>query len=232
MGNAFICTQIFHDIALNICYQNNFPVKEEIIDINNKNYNNIDNKNNIYEKKLNALKKYFNKDESGIKNNINNSENRKKHLNDKKHINSLNRLSDDKYELMIKRLLEQKNIRRKGPKRRETIRKEEKIKLIINEILSLNLKEIQDKKNNNKNNIIENKENDLLIKNINNLKLRSASISDKISFLPNNNLNSNININNLQHINTINEIINESSGYSGLYKKKTTQTNSPQCKRH
>ena len=236
MGNSFICSQFFQDIKLSICYQNNCTEKEEeeIIDISNNNYNDKDNKdnNNKYGIKINELKNYFNeKCEETVNNNT--IERPKKHLNKKKHINALNRLSDNKYELMLKRLLEQKNVKRKGPKRRETIRKEKKIKKIVNEVISGNLKAIQENKNNNnKKNDIQKEENDLLIKNINNIKLRSASTSDKNAILANINVNKNLNKNNLQHLNTINEIINESSGYSGLYKKKTTQSNSPQNKRH
>ena len=236
MGNSFICSQFFQDIKLSICYQNNCTEKEEeeIIDISNNNYNDKDNKgnNNKYGIKINELKNYFNeKCEETVNNNT--IERPKKHLNKKKHINALNRLSDNKYELMLKRLLEQKNVKRKGPKRRETIRKEKKIKKIVNEVISGNLKVIQENKNNNnKKNDIQKEENDLLIKNINNIKLRSASTSDKNAILANINVNKNLNKNNLQHLNTINEIINESSGYSGLYKKKTTQSNSPQNKRH
>ena len=240
MGNAFICSQFFHDIKLSICYQNNCSEKqeEEIIDINNNNYNDKDNNenkvnnNNKDEINIQELKNYFN--EKGCDNINNNTiEKPKKHLNKKKHINALNRLSDNKYELILKRLLEQKNVIRKGPKRRETIRKEKKIKNKINEVILDNARVIESKKNNNnKKNDIQNQENDLLIKNINNIKLRSASTSDKNAILVNNNVNLNLNINNFQHLNTINEIINESSGYSGLYKKKTTQSNSPQNKRH
>ena len=239
MGNSFICSQFFHDIKLSICYQNNCSEKEEeeIIDIRNNNYNDKDNKenkgnNHKYEINIQELKNYFNEKGYDTINN-NTIEKPKKHLNKKKHINALNKLSDNKYELMLKRLLEQKNVKRKGPKRRETIRKEKKIKKIVNEVISGNLKVIQENKNNNnKKNDIQKEENDLLIKNINNIKLRSASTSDKNAILANINVNKNLNKNNLQHLNTINEIINESSGYSGLYKKKTTQSNSPQNKRH
>ena len=235
MGNSFICSQFFQDIKLSICYQNNCTEKEEeeIIDISNNNYNDKDNKdnNNKYGIKINELKNYFNeKCEETVNNNT--IERPKKHLNKKKHINALNRLSDNKYELMLKRLLEQKNVKRKGPKRRETIRKEKKIKKKIKEEILDNTRAIQTKNNNNNKKNEQNQENEILIKNINIIKLRSASTSDKNAILANINVNKNLNKNNLQHLNTINEIINESSGYSGLYKKKTTQSNSPQNKRH
>lgn len=238
MGNSFICSQFFHDIKLSICYQNNCSEKEEeeIIDISNNNYNDKDNKenkgnNHKYEINIQELKNYFNEKGYDTINN-NTIEKPKKHLNKKKHINALNKLSDNKYELMLKRLLEQKNVKRKGPKRRETIRKEKKIKNKINEVILDNTRVIQAKKNNNNKKNDQNQENEILIKNINIIKLRSASTSDKNAILINNNVHLNQNTNNLQHLNTINEIINESSGYSGLYKKKTTQSNSPQNKRH
>ena len=53
---------------------------------------------------------------------------------------------NNQYELMLKRLLEQKKIERKGPKRRETIRKENNIKIIINDVIE----DFKNKKSNKK----------------------------------------------------------------------------------
>ena len=238
MGNAFTCSELFQDIKLNICYQNQCSEKEDQqILVNIQNYDNNKNNNtnkNQYEKKINELKKYFNKNGNEIVNNFNKKQKSKKYLSKKKHINALNKLSDNKYELMLKRLLEQKSIKREGPKRRETIRNEKNIKIFVNEIISENLNEIKNhQNNNNKIEIKDNQENNLLIKNINIKKLRSSCISEKVESIQNNlYLNKNKNIYNFHQRNTINEIINESSGYSALYKKKTTQSNSPEHKKH
>ena len=129
---------------------------------------------------------------------------------------------------MLKRLLEQKNIKRNGPKRRETIRNEDKIKILINEILLENINEIKNNKNNEK---ILNQENDLLIKNINNQNFRFSATIDKNQILSNN-LNSKKHLYNYQYRNTINEIINESSGYSALCTKQTKKTNSSKNKKY
>ena len=87
---------------------------------------------------------------------------------------------------MLKRLLEQKNIKRNGPKRRETIRNEDKIKILINEILFENINETTNNKNNKNNEKILNQENDLLIKNINNQNFRFSATIDKNQILSNN----------------------------------------------
>ena len=232
MGNSYICTpnKYLRDIKLNICFQyQSSEIKDDQIIIN------INNDTNKYEKKINQLKKYFNENE--IKNEIeymeyiNKKKKNKKHLNRKKHNNDLNRLSDNKYELMLKRLLEQKNIKRNGPKRRETIRNEDKIKILINEILFENINEIKNNKNNKNNEKILNQENDLLIKNINNQNFRFSATIDKNQILSNN-LNSKKHLYNYQYRNTINEIINESSGYSALCTKQTKQTNSSKNKKY
>ena len=51
--------------------------------------------------------------------------------------------TEDKYGLMLQRLLEQKNIKMIGPKRRETIRKEgEKIQTLVEQLLKENKNDI------------------------------------------------------------------------------------------
>ena len=51
-----------------------------------------------------------------------------------------------KYETIVERLLAQKNIKRNGPKRRETIRKDEDIQKMVKEILKENKDNILNKK--------------------------------------------------------------------------------------
>ena len=63
----------------------------------------------------------------------------------------------NQYEFMLKRLLEQKKIERKGPKRRETIRDEKNIKNIINEAIEdykNNEKKMEDDSNSKKNSLL------------------------------------------------------------------------------
>ena len=220
MGNSFICTpiQYLKIIKTNICFQSQCLEKNEdqIILIN------LNKDKNGYEKSINELKDYFNERGNEIIGDLNKKEKSKKHLNKKKHINALNRLSDNKYELMLKRLLEQKKEIRKGPKRRETIRKnDENIKLLIKGILLENINIAKNK------DIIIKQENDLLIKNINNQKFRYSATTGKNGIISNN-LNKNMLLNkyNYQYRNTINEIINESSGCSGGYCKKITKQSS------
>ena len=113
---------------------------------------------------------------------------------------------------MLKRLLEQKNEKRKGPKRRETIKNGGPITILVNEVLMENRIKIKDSKN---------PENDIIIKNINNQKnLRFSATVDKNIFLSNS-----PNKNKFLYRNTINEIINDNSPGSGLCHLQTKQTN-------
>ena len=76
----------------------------------------------IKKKTLYEIAKYFNEAEKEV--NVKNDKKRLKKILSYKKLKNLNTLynTNSKYELMMKRLLEQKNIERKGPKRRETIR--------------------------------------------------------------------------------------------------------------
>jgi hypothetical protein len=229
MGNSYNCQpfQYFKMISLNVCFKEP-PVEKDkeqiIIDLDNQN-----NNNNKLGTKINDLKIYFNEVENELMhyNNLHKSKKiTKKHLSKKKHINALNKLSDNKYELMLKRLLEQKKIKRNGPKRRETIRKDIAIKQVVNEVISGN---VQNEKINIKKN---EKENDLLIKNINDQKYRCSATIDRNDLMVNNLIQNQkkFNYKFYQYRNTINDIINESSGYSGLCQKQTKQSNSPKKK--
>ena len=225
MGNSFNCNpiQYLREIKINICYQDqSVERKEEQIIIN------IDNENNIFEKKISQLKKYFNENDNENLDNLNKKIKNKKHLNKKKNNNDLNRLSTNKYELMLKRLLEQKNIKRNGPKRRETIKNNnnKQIEILVNEVLVDNINNIKNKVNGK----VLNQENDLLIKDIkdiNNQYHRASATIDKNAIISNN-LKKNV----YKYRNTVNvnEIINESSGYSGLCTKQTKKTNSSKKK--
>ena len=109
-------------------------------------------------KKLHTLIHYFNQSEKELMTKIKKKEKIK--------INSIKKLSakkfdtivnNDKYELMMERLLAQKNIKRCGPKRRKTIRKGEEINNIVKEILKENkdnIKKIEKEKINKNGSII------------------------------------------------------------------------------
>ena len=228
MGNSYNCQSFhfFNMISLNVCSKEP-PVEKDkeqiIID--------LDNENNNIGKKINDLKDYFNQVESELMHYNNAHKNKKiskKHLSKKKHSNALNRLNDNKYELMLKRLLEQKKIKRNGPKRRETIRRNKDIQKLVNEVIVENIK--KDGTNNHKNE--SEKENDLLIRNINEQKFRCSATIDRKDIMINNLVQNpkKFNYKFYQYRNTFNDIINESSGYSGLCQKQTKQTNSPNHK--
>ena len=165
---------------------------------------------------MNELFIYFNDVEKEIMNNYKKGKVRK-HIS-KKLMNALTNKEDNKYELMLKRLLEQQNIKKVGPKRRETIRKlgEEKIKDMVKNLLIenkndiLNKKNTNDKKDKNEN---KNENSSLLIKKEFNKKGRfSVTIDRNALFM--NNLN---NINNKKKAkrqyfnarNSISEVIGE-----------------------
>lgn len=122
----------------------------------------------IEKKRINKLINYFNESEKEILNNLKKKEKSKKLINKRKSSKKFETLVDsNRYEIMLERLLAQKNIKRCGPKRRETIRNDDNIKIMVEEILK-----------HNKDNVIKIKKEELvnkkhsLIINKNNLKGR------------------------------------------------------------
>ena len=115
------------------------PSNEESKEKNLKNKN-IDNNN-----KLSGILKYFNTEEKEILAEYYKQRDKEKNL-------TKNR-DNGKYELMLKRLLEQQNIKKVGPKRRETIRNEGNnyIKDIVSNLLIENKKNILENKSKNEN---------------------------------------------------------------------------------
>ena len=212
MGNCFVNTQQhIKDFTINCCFEEKNTDNKISKDIKKE------SDNSIIQKKVNQIKITVNRRQK--------LKNIKKHLDQIKHSNALSKLSVNKYELMLKRLLEQKKIKPKGPKRRETIRNDEQIKILINEVISEGQikKVIDDNENNIKNKVDNsNHENDLLIKNIKQSKFRSSvtvehniiiTNKDKIFKISNQNL--------LIYRKTINDKIYESSACSGYCKKPT-----------
>ena len=188
MGNSCSCENIhfIKDVKLNVCLE-----KVEIIPKSDQELYNGDNKivinlnekkkkDNLAQKKMNEILSYFNEGEKEIINSIK-KKNKVKKVQNKKKTNDIidNNKDDNKYELILKRLLEQQNIKKIGPKRRETIRKEgDNIKDIVKELL----KENKDLILNNKN-IIET--NTLLIKSQFNKRGRFSVTVDKKSLMDN-----------------------------------------------
>ena len=230
MGNAFLCSRAnccLKDIKINICSdKRNINNKAE--QILNKDEE-LSNKNNI--KPIIELKKYFDKKE---KENYNNSslKDRDKKLQKKKRQSMFNCFVDNtKYELMLKRLLEQKNEKRNGPKRRETIRKEDdKVKTLIKEVLVENKNEIKKTINSNENNTLS-ANSTLIIKNKNNQKKMRLSVTlDRENDLSNvnniNNFNKKVDNNSnlhLKNVNSFNNGNNEGNGSSVVCQKETNK---------
>jgi len=189
-----------------------------------------DSDNQKQEVGINKLKKYFDESDNLIE-----KEKLRKYMFRKKRETILGTTIDIKYEIMLKRLLDQKSIKRKGPKRRKTIRSDEnEIKKIIDEVIQENKNE---KKNSNNNKKEENKLlNATLIikKNNNSKKKQSTSIiitksekKDRLINNINNRINRKLKKKQLKNANTLNgnciENINEGNGSSLLYKKETNK---------
>ena len=215
MGNYCFCNEknYFKDIKINICLdKQSTNSKTEHILTKEKNIN-IKGENEIMK-----LKKYFDENEQEILNNLYKKEKVKKFF--KKRDSMVGALPDNKYELMLKRLLEQKNIKRIGPKRRETIRKENNIKSMVNDILIENRNEIKNAKGNNAD--FNRKNSTLIIKN--NSQVRFSITIDKGGLSKNiSKVKKKLNHQHLNNVNTLNEMINEGINSSGLEKKESNK---------
>ena len=217
MGNSCFCSanNYFKDIKINICLdKQSTNSKAEHILYKDKNIN-IKGEKGILE-----LKKYFDENEQEILNNLYKKEKVKKFF--KKRDSMVGALPDNKYELMLKRLLDQKNIKRIGPKRRETIRNEDNIKSIVNDILIENRNEIKNAKDNNPD--FNRKNSTLIIKNKNNSQMRFSITIDKGGLSNNiNNVKKKLYHQHLNNANTLNEMINEGNNSSVIGKKETNK---------
>ena len=221
MGNSCFCNNInfIKDVKLNVCFKKQvINNKSDQILIRDEDKTNINEKNKEKEKgkiksknKMNEILNYFNEGEKEIMNNIKKKVNAKK-IPSNKRIDRINNNKDDnKYELMLKRLLEQQNIKKVGPKRRETIRKEEgeKIKETVKNLLTENKNDVL--KNKNKK---EDQNNSLLIKKQFNKKGRfSVTIDRNVLFMNNlNNKKKKFQEQYMKNRNTMYEVIVESNG--------------------
>ena len=164
MGNGFIC-------KVNICYQQDIKIDsvqegiklESLLEDQNQNEKEQLEATNLYN-----IVKYFNESEKDI--NTKKEEKKVKRLlshKKAKHFKSYNKKGDSKYELMLKRILEQKNIERKGPKRRKTLRinNNDEIIKIVDNVIEDN-KRIENDKEKDKNFVSDNaKEESILLNN-------------------------------------------------------------------
>ena len=134
---------------------NNFNKDVNLDDCNNIDNSNTSKKPNKSSNQLNTEGKdnkkskmgqiidYFNEEEAEIVKEYNKMKKRSKNISKKN--------NNEKYELMLRRLLDQQNVKMIGPKRRQTIRKEgDKIQTIVHELLKENKNDIL---KGNKNNI-------------------------------------------------------------------------------
>jgi hypothetical protein len=228
MGNSCSCENIHFvkDVKLNVCFEKMeiAPKSDQVLyNDGNKiiiNLNEKKNKDNLTQKKMNEILNYFNEGEREIINSIK-KKNKAKKVQNKKKTNDLidnNNRDDNKYELILKRLLEQQNIKKIGPKRRETIRKEgDNLKDIVKDLLKENKNIALNKKNS-----IES--NSLLIKTQFNKKGRFSVTVDKKSLIDNINHNNKKKFQE-QYLNnrmTICEVITESNG--GLAKQNSNES--------
>ena len=100
------------------------------------------------EKKISTIMSYFHQSGNELIKGLKKKDKIKKSIDGKRMSKIYDTIIDEKsYELMLKRLLAQKEIKRFGPKRRETTRGQNNIKNIVKEILDENKKEITASKN-------------------------------------------------------------------------------------
>ena len=237
MGNSCFCGNIrfIKDVKLNVCFQkqeindksDQILIDEEKLNENEKSKENLEKDKNKSKNKMNELFTYFNDIEKELMNN--NKKNKiKKHPSKKKIKNTMIIKDDNKYELILKRLLEQQSIKKVGPKRRETIRKlgEEKIKDMVKNLLIENKNDILNKKNTNnkKETEADNENNSLLIKKQINKKGRFSVSVDRSALLFNNLNNNNKSKRKFFNArNSISEVIGEING-SDIYKEDSIES--------
>jgi hypothetical protein len=138
MGNGCIClqdvTDKYKDIELDSLLEEHIKNSNEQIEATN----------------LYNIARYFNEGEKEINTKIEKKKVKRilSHKKVKTAYNNNNNANNTKYELMLKRILEQKKIERKGPKRRKTLRINNNADIIkiVNEVIDEN-KKINEQKN-------------------------------------------------------------------------------------
>ena len=124
-------------------------------------------------------------------------------------------IDKSKYENMLNKLLEQQNIERKGPKRRETIRTGNKINDLVKEVMN-------EKKSNEKNKLKPKRRYSLIIKNKDKPKIRQSSTLHRNEFLKCKSLNKKLK-SQLKNVNTLNEILTDGNRSTVFNKKETNK---------
>ena len=206
----------------NSCFTNTKQCLQKHFDIcadNNLSNINVEETINIQkeeENKINKLKKYFIQGEKDISEDF-----YPKYIKqtDKKKRNSgvinLLLIDKNKYEVMLNKLLQQKSIERKGPKRRETIRDGNNLKILVKEVI----KEKKENKNNKLKRRASKRRYSLIIKNKDKQKIRQSSTIYRNEYMKCKSVNK-ILKSQLKKVNTLNEILTD--GRSTIFNKKET----------
>jgi hypothetical protein len=208
MGNScFASTKNCIQKHCDICVDNN---------ISNINVEESINEEKISNNKINKLKNYFSIVEKEISDDL---DKRNIKISAKKKRNSgfinLILIDKSKYENMLNKLLEQQNIERKGPKRRETIRTGNKINDLVKEVMN-------EKKSNEKNKLKPKRRYSLIIKNKDKQKIRQSSTLHRNEFLKCKSLNKKLK-SQLKNVNTLNEILTDGNRSTVFNKKETNK---------
>jgi len=211
MGNAcFATTKNCIQNHLDICIDKNISniyVEESIIDENKTN------------NQINKLKNYFIQSEKDISDSFH-QKNIKATAKKKRNSGFVNLILIDKnkYETMLKKLLEQKSIEIKGPKRRETIRDGNKINILVKEVMN----EKKDNKNNKLKRVLSKRRHSIIIKNKDRTRKRHPTTLHRKDSLYNKNLNK-ILKSQLKKVSTLNEILTDGNRSTVFNKKETNK---------
>ena len=123
MGNSCFCDNIhfIKDVKLNVCFQRqDITSKSDQILVKDEDKLNTNDKNKekvLFKKnsnKMNEILNYFNESEKEIINNL--KKDKAKRIAKKKQDQTIDTKDNNKYELMLRRLLEQQNIKKLGQK--------------------------------------------------------------------------------------------------------------------
>ena len=183
MGNGCFCKSSSYIKDINL---ESFP-KHPITNSKSEIMNQKDEEELVEKDKLNNVQNYFKESQKELFNSFNSikkkdkdKEKSKKNKEQRKSSKKFDLLMDiNRYEVMIGRLLAQKSIKRYGPKRRETIRKDANISIIVNELIKENNNINKEEKK-----MMEEK-GSIIIKNTKNLKIRNSLIIDRKEMLKN-----------------------------------------------
>ena len=209
MGNAcFTNTKHCIQKHLDICADKNISnlyVEESFVDENKSN------------NKINKLKDYFIKGEKEISDNLI-QKNMRATAQKKRNSGFVNLILIDKnkYETMLKKLLEQKSIVKKGPKRRETLRAGNKINILVKEVM----KEKKDNKNNKLKRAHSKRRHSIIIKNKDSTRIRQSTTLNRKEPVSNKSPNK-ILRSQPKKANTLNEILTDGN-MSTVFNKKET----------